>query len=990
MANYNITSWAELQAINSGLSDTYALTTNLDKNSPGYAGIGNNFTPTGNFVGTFDGNNFTISDLKLNTASGVGLGWVEKGLAKSWYSNCMSADGKYQSACEYGTGYIYVSSDYGNTWTQKDSARLWKGICMSADGRYQSACENGFGLIYVSSDYGNTWTQMGAVVACVSIKMSADGRYRSAYPNSGGQIYISSDYGNTWVPKDSVRYWADNCLSSDGRYQTACTNSIGRFIYVSSDYGNTWVAKDADRGWSGVCMSADGRYQSAVHGNGNIYISSDYGNTWTPKDSIRTWNKVCMSADGRYQFASETTVGYIYTSSDYGNTWAPTTATVPAGQWSAVCVSADGRYVNAIQQNSIKNIYISYDYGSNANTSVGLFSQSTGTISNLTLIDPSFINNGSVKAQGCIVGDNRGEVSNCHVIGDVTVLSTETCGGIVGTNIGILKKSSFNGSISAGGLETIATGGLVGTVSSMNPTSCIEDSYSNLEIKGALGHCGGVVGAVYNYITSMTFPISRCYSNLTKNSLNVYGMGSLAGNVIGASISDAYGILNSSYYYSLPYNVDVHGLVGILDTVVPTNNLYYHNDYLGHRGNIFGFSLIGKDSNRNWNAICMSADGRYQSACVNGGLIYISSDYGNTWIPKESSRGWSSICMSADGSYQSACHNSGQIYVSSDYGATWTPKDSNRAWVGICISADGRYQSAVVTSGQIYISSDYGNTWVPKDSNRAWYAICMSSDGRYQSACVNSGQIYVSSDYGNTWIAKGSVYSWQLINMSSDGKYQTSGVPTGQIYVSSDYGATWTPKDSNRAWVGICISADGRYQSACTYTNGAVEGLIYVSSDYGNTWTPKGILANWRNVCMSADGKRQSACVTSGKIYVYSNTNVQQIDKLATTQSVYPSSHPVYSTWNPTTTWAFNADTYPSLRVECNTWIGSGNWSTAANWSKGSVPTTYSKVLFNATSTNNCTIDVPVDINNLIIESTYSGTITHSANAHTKYFTNNT
>lgn len=82
----SITSWADLDAMRSGLSGSYVLTTDLDSNSAGYATyagsaanagagwspVGDNSTP---FTGTFDGANYSIKDIYISRAatSYVGL-----------------------------------------------------------------------------------------------------------------------------------------------------------------------------------------------------------------------------------------------------------------------------------------------------------------------------------------------------------------------------------------------------------------------------------------------------------------------------------------------------------------------------------------------------------------------------------------------------------------------------------------------------------------------------------------------------------------------------------------------------------------------------------------------------------------------------------------------------------------------------------------------------------------------------------------------------
>jgi len=67
------------------------------------------------------------------------------------------------------------------------------------------------------------------------------------------------------------------------------------------------------------------------------------------------------------------------------------------------------------------------------------------------------------------------------------------------------------------------------------------------------------------------------------------------------------------------------------------------------------------------------------------------------------------------------------------------------------------------------------------------------------------------------------------------------------------------------------------------------------------------------------------------------------------------------------------------------TWIGGGsdnNWSTAANWSTNSVPTSTTNVVFDSTSTKNATIDTSFagSVASISINSGYTGTITQAEN----------
>ena len=65
-----IADWNDLDAVRNDLSADYVLVNNLDSETDGYAGIGDDFTPIGNgnneFVGTFDGGGYGIADMSVD------------------------------------------------------------------------------------------------------------------------------------------------------------------------------------------------------------------------------------------------------------------------------------------------------------------------------------------------------------------------------------------------------------------------------------------------------------------------------------------------------------------------------------------------------------------------------------------------------------------------------------------------------------------------------------------------------------------------------------------------------------------------------------------------------------------------------------------------------------------------------------------------------------------------------------------------------------
>ena len=288
----------------------------------------------------------------------------------------------------------------------------------------------------------------------------------------------------------------------------------------------------------------------------------------------------------------------------------------------------------------------------------------------------------------------------------------------------------------------------------------------------------------------------------------------------------------------------------------------------------FGSNFIRKSTpapSQTFRSLAVSSDGRYQITAVGDygptlGYVYVSNDYGNTWTPRitDANRLWRGVAISADGKYQTACHNGGYIYISNDYGNTWTAKDSVRYWTAIAMSSDGKYQTAAggnypYNPVGIYTSSDYGNTWTLKLDTSFWVSIAMSSDGKYQYAIYSfsGGNLYRSSDYGNTWtLGLGSVNGFTSVATSADGKFVIlGGTSSSNLFISNNYGLSFVTKSISASYFSVAISDNGKYMVAGGGQYFVSTAGIYFSSDYGNTWrviTPTS--AVW-TVAMSSNAK---------------------------------------------------------------------------------------------------------------------------------------
>ncbi len=294
-----------------------------------------------------------------------------------------------------------------------------------------------------------------------------------------------------------------------------------------------------------------------------------------------------------------------------------------------------------------------------------------------------------------------------------------------------------------------------------------------------------------------------------------------------------------------------------------------------------------RESPRNWSGLAASADGRKLAACVDGGQIYTSSDFGFTWTERASSRDWQGIASSADGERLVAVVRNGAIYVSADSGETWQPRDTDRNWTAVASDASGQHLVALVSDGQIFTSDDFGANWLPRDSNRRWRCVASSADGsklvagvRGGGATVAFGHIYTSSDFGANWIERGGNLGWESVASSADGNRiigaaaNGPAVNAGRIHVSTDSFATATPALTSGFFRGVASSADGRFLIA------GASGGAFVSNDYGTSWSNPGLLTE--------DG---GALLDIGKVVMSANGAIVALLGEAQTLGPFPQIH---------------------------------------------------------------------------------------------------
>jgi hypothetical protein len=236
-------------------------------------------------------------------------------------------------------------------------------------------------------------------------------------------------------------------------------------------------------------------------------------------------------------------------------------------------------------------------------------------------------------------------------------------------------------------------------------------------------------------------------------------------------------------------HISMDGRIQVACVNDPINGyVYMSSDY----GNTWAASLSSIGA-RAWSSITTSSDGKYQTACVKStttsGHVFVSIDYGTTWRAaiSDANRLWNHVDMSADGRYQTAVVDGGFIYVSSDFGSTWSQVGVSASWKSVAMSASGKIQIAhKLTSSDLYLSVNWGTDWTlisgPAGANN-WVDTAMSSDAKVLLALETTNGVYrsfsSSSINGNVGIG----YSQ---SSTSDDKLLTySSAIDGRIYVGT-------------------------------------------------------------------------------------------------------------------------------------------------------------------------------------------------------------
>jgi hypothetical protein len=291
------------------------------------------------------------------------------------------------------------------------------------------------------------------------------------------------------------------------------------------------------------------------------------------------------------------------------------------------------------------------------------------------------------------------------------------------------------------------------------------------------------------------------------------------------------------------------------------------------------YKYISQDSGETWSyslyinditSISISNNGDIMNIFNSNGEIYISTDKGinfdsittvyilnnnGTYTPTTNPQNWSSVSNNGGGGYCIATVNGGQIFISSNFKNLYSKMIANLPWISVSCSESSKYIIASATNNNLYISDDFGSTWKnTTDLSLNWSGVAISrgySDtnniislraGDYISYNEYNGQIdkWSSPLFVNGYSSMtGTSYIDNQYMGSSDGLIQVVSKSNSFSHVSIDGGKTWNIQSgSEKGTYDMVISNNGQY---ALYTTDYVPGIInnranfYISNNYSRS-----------------------------------------------------------------------------------------------------------------------------------------------------------
>jgi hypothetical protein len=870
------------------------------------------------------------------------------------YSTTMSNDGTYiYYVCTSGSGVnLFQSTNSGQNFTQLTGAsinlgngfpanqdRAFRAVHTSVTGltvaAYCSATLALGGGIYVSQNYGSSWSlvntsYIGINSGYISI---TDTGYVYGFTSGSAYLYQSTNFGSTFTNKgtfnsisnafrpspDGTRIiWGGQTNSSGINYST---NGLTNISYFGLPGGLRGACGIPNRENTSIVTWGYNSNYGSINTIPVTKISNSFktitflGPSQFNKNGMMSpqsqSNCTSMSSTGQYILMginNNNNYNILTMSNNYGVSWTALNWNNPDGgwplstvansypscayNWSSTCMSSNGEIMIACSSSSTAYVFLSTNYGA-------YFTIISGP-GNTKGLSTSIVNSWSF----------------CSMSGDGNIiLLTNGLALYLSTN----KATSFT--------QLTTTNGLPTTVS-WNYCVLGYTSTSYMLASGS-GTSGGLYlttnsGTNWSKIDGTTNVIGLPTTSAAYSSLSISNNGSTM-----LAVQSGQGVFYSTNYGSswtrfdsasntlgLPTGTSagISGMSGDGTKILTNINsiLYLSTDSGASFRQINSTTVVNglsQVATSGWGQLAISNNGQ-QFYVGNGGVMFCYDGSANYWCT-----------INRRDTYIGIYTGFGSLPINGTYVCVKFSGDgtkvigalSGAASIGSCsltISYDGGYTfNYIANRGQM---SGTGNFTI------AWQSGCISQTGQYMLLCQTNG-VYLTTNYGLIWLCiAGSLaptaaistglptttQTWSCSAMSSTGIVSILGITAGALYLSTNSFATYSiisGTSSQFTSNGLPVTNQNWNNVQCSYDGSVIlasitSGALYLSTNTGSSWTILGGATNsygfpatatsWSSLSISGtNGQYMLVSVNTGGLYLSTNTGTSWTQISGTTNS---------------------------------------------------------------------------------------------------------